>query len=230
MTTYSGVFITFEGIEGCGKTTQITRLAELLRQQQLAVVVTREPGGCAVADKIRAILLDSTNKAITSECELLLYAAARAQHISEVVKPALQQGKIVLCDRFCDATIAYQGYGRQLDIATIERLNEYACQGISPQLTLLLDLDVTTGLTRARQRNAHDHILDEDRFEAESLEFHQRIRDAYLSLSRSQSQRIKVIDATGDQGSVFDRIVTTINPLLTQAISAISAHTGQQTP
>ncbi len=228
MATNPGVFITFEGIEGCGKTTQIARLADVLRQQHLAVLVTREPGGCAIADKIRAILLDSTNSAITAECELLLYAAARAQHISEVIKPALQQGNIVLCDRFCDATIAYQGYGRQLDVATIERLNEYACQGIAPQITMLLDLDVTTGLTRARQRNANDQILDEDRFEAESLEFHQRIRDAYLNLSRTQPQRIQIIDATGDQDSVFERIVNTINPLLAQTIKNISTtSTGQ---
>ncbi|MDY0190342.1 MAG: dTMP kinase [Desulfuromonas sp.] len=222
MSINPGVFITFEGIEGCGKTTQITRLAALLRQQQLAVVVTREPGGCEIADKIRAILLDSTNVAITAECELLLYAAARAQHISEVVKPALQQGKIVLCDRFCDATIAYQGYGRQLDVATIEQLNTYACQGIEPQLTMLLDLDVTTGLTRARQRNAHDTMLDEDRFEAESLEFHQRIRDAYLNLSSTQPQRIKVIDASGNQDSVFDRIVSTISPILEHRSNQVS--------
>lgn len=228
MTTNSGVFITFEGIEGCGKTTQIALLADLLRQRQIPVVVTREPGGCAIADKIRAILLDSTNSAITSECELLLYAAARAQHISEVVKPALEQGKIVLCDRFCDATIAYQGYGRMLDVATIDWLNEYSCQGIYPQLTLLLDLDVTTGLTRARQRNSNDYILDEDRFEAESMQFHQRIRDAYLNLSNAQPQRIKIIDATGNQDSVFARIVNAINPLMLQTTQETSTPNAVQ--
>jgi len=224
----SGLFVTFEGIEGCGKTTQISRLAQQLREQQLPVVVTREPGGCDIADQIRTILLDSANSAITSECELLLYAAARAQHISEIIKPAIEQGSIVLCDRFCDATVAYQGHGRKLGVDKITYLNNYACQGISPQLTLLLDLDVTTGLTRARQRNAQDHLQDEDRFEAESLEFHQRIRDAYLDLSRREKQRIKVVDASGDQNSVFERLMNTITPVLKQAGYNLSANdTGQ---
>ncbi|OQY18153.1 MAG: dTMP kinase [Desulfobacteraceae bacterium 4572_35.1] len=210
MEQLSGVFITFEGIEGCGKTTQIARLAESLRQQHLPVVVTREPGGCAISDKIRAILLDADNSAITPETELLLYAAARAQHISEVIRPALQQGKIVLCDRFCDATIAYQGCGRNLDITTIKELNNYACQKITPQLTLVLDIDVNTGLTRARSRNAKSQLQNEDRFEAESLNFHQRIRDAYLDLSYKEPQRIAVIDASGNQDDVHNRIYAAV--------------------
>ena len=211
----SGLFITFEGIEGCGKTTQITRLASSLEQQGFDIVITREPGGCQISDKIRSILLDSNHEAMVPETELLLYTAARAQHISQVVRPALDQGKIVLCDRFCDATLAYQGFGRQLNIETINHLNLYACQGISPNMTLLLDLPVETGLGRARSRNAQSEHLDEDRFEQESLEFHQRIRDAYLHLSQQQSKRIKVIDATGDLNTVYRRIDNTVTPFIT---------------
>ncbi|MCD6526223.1 MAG: dTMP kinase [Desulfuromonas sp.] len=209
-----GFFITFEGIEGCGKTTQISRLANHLRQQGVEVVETREPGGCAIADKIRAILLDAENSAMVPETELLLYASARAQHIAEVVKPALSAGKTVLCDRFCDATVAYQGYGRALDIATIEQLNHYACQGVTPHLTLLLDLPVEIGLGRARQRNADNSDINEDRFEQESLEFHQRIRHAYLQLADQYPQRITTIDASGDSSAVAKRIIDAIPPLV----------------
>lgn len=209
-----GFFITFEGIEGCGKTTQISQLATYLRQQGMDIVETREPGGCAIADKIRAILLDAQNSAMVAETELLLYAAARAQHIAEVVKPALDAGKTVLCDRFCDATLAYQGYGRALDVAMIEQLNHYACQGVTPHLTLLLDLSVEIGLGRARQRNADNCGINEDRFEQESLDFHQRIRQAYLTLADRHPQRITTIDANGDSATVATRIITAISPLV----------------
>lgn len=215
----TGLFVTFEGIEGCGKTTQITRLAEALRQQNLDIVVTREPGGCQISDKIRSILLDSKNDSMVPETELLLYTAARAQHMSQVVRPALDQGKIVLCDRFCDATLAYQGYGRHLDLEIINQLNHYACQGTTPDVTLLLDLPVQDGLGRARNRNAQSETLDEDRFEQESLKFHQRIRDAYLLFSQQQSDRIKVIDATGDFDEVYHRISSTLLPLLNTRLS-----------
>lgn len=211
----SGLFITFEGIEGCGKTTQISRLAQSLGQKGFDIVVTREPGGCQISDKIRSILLDSNHEAMVPETELLLYTAARAQHIAQVVRPALDQGKIVLCDRFCDATLAYQGFGRRLDIETITQLNHYACQGVTPHMTLLLDLPVETGLGRARSRNALSEHLDEDRFEQESLEFHQRIRDAYLQFSQQQSERIKVIDAIGDLDTVYQRINDTVTPFIT---------------
>lgn len=219
MQNSTGIFLTFEGIEGCGKTTQISRLAEELRQLQLEVVVTREPGGCQISDKIRSILLDSSNKAMVPETELLLYAAARAQHVAQVIRPALQLGKIVLCDRFYDATMAYQGHGRQLEISVIEQLNHYACQGIEPAITLLLDLPIEIGLDRARSRNAQHQHQDEDRFEQESLDFHQRIRDAYLQLSNDHPQRISVIDANGDYDTVFKRIIATTLPLLKQRLT-----------
>ncbi len=173
-------FITFEGIEGCGKTTQLRLLARRLEADGHAVTVTREPGGCPIADQIRNILLDADNQAITPLTELLLYAAARAQHMSEVVTPALEAGGIVLCDRFTDATIAYQGYGRRLDLAVIDKLNQLATGGIRPDLTVLLDCPAETGLKRAISRINSAAGAREERFELESLQFHQRVRDGYL--------------------------------------------------
>lgn len=203
-----GLFLTFEGIEGCGKTTQIRLLADGLRQQGHDVIETREPGGCDIADQIRAVLLDARNNRMISTAELLLYAAARAQHVAEVIQPALEAGKTVLCDRFCDATLAYQGFGRGLDINRIIDLNTYACQGVIPDKTLLLDLPVEIGLGRARQRNGQQAGPNEDRFEQESLDFHQRIRQAYLDLATQEPERFITIDAGGDPQQVARRIAT----------------------
>ena len=146
------MFLTFEGIEGCGKSTQVRLLAQTLTAAGHQVMLTREPGGCPIADQVRSVLLDAANRAMVPMTELLLYGAARAQHLAEVIRPALSQGKIVLCDRFSDATRAYQSFGRGLDRQTIETLNDLACNGISPDLTLLLDCPVEVGLGRARQR------------------------------------------------------------------------------
>jgi len=209
-----GQFITFEGIEGCGKTTQIRLLATALRHQGHDVIETREPGGCDIADQIRAVLLDAKNNRMTSPTELLLYAAARAQHVAEVIRPALDAGKTVLCDRFCDATLAYQGYGRQLDIDQITTLNAYACQGVRPDTTLLLDLPVEIGLGRARQRNEQHSGPNEDRFEQESLNFHQRIRQAYLQLADNEPQRFLIIDAQGNPQTVAERIASAMNTII----------------
>lgn len=189
-------FITFEGIEGCGKTTQLRLLARRLEQAGHAVTVTREPGGCPIADQIRNILLDAENQAITPLTELLLYAAARSQHMSEVVTPALDAGGIVLCDRFTDATIAYQGYGRKLDLEVIHKLNQLATSGIGPDLTVLLDCPAETGLKRAISRINNAPGAREERFELESLQFHQRVRDGYLALARQEPERFVIIDAT----------------------------------
>jgi len=188
-------FITFEGIEGCGKTTQIGLLSRQLEGDGHAVTVTREPGGCPVADQIRNILLDANNHAITPLTELLLYAAARAQHTAEVVKPALDAGAIVLCDRFTDATIAYQGYGRKLDLAAINQLNKMATGGIRPDMTLLLDCPAETGLKRAICRINSAPGAREERFELESLQFHQRVRQGYLCLAQQEPERFVIIDA-----------------------------------
>jgi dTMP kinase len=188
-------FITFEGVEGCGKTTQIRLLVRRLEGDGHAVTVTREPGGCPIADQIRNILLDADNNAITPLTELLLYAAARAQHLAEVVAPALEAGGIVLCDRFTDATIAYQGYGRRLDLAVIHKLNQLATGGMRPDLTILLDCPAETGLKRAISRINSAPGAREERFELESLQFHQRVRDGYLALAQLEPERFVIIDA-----------------------------------
>lgn len=208
-----GFFITFEGIEGCGKSTQLARLAELLQGSGHRVRTTREPGGCPIADAVRRILLDSANHAMDCRSELLLYAAARAQHVAEVIRPALAAGEIVLCDRFSDATLAYQGYGRGLALALIEDLNRIATDGLVPDLTLLLDFPVETGLARARSRNSDRSGPDEGRFEEESLAFHDRVRAGYLTLARNQD-RFRVIDATGSMGEVAGRIAAAALPCL----------------
>lgn len=194
-------FITFEGVEGCGKTTQIRLLAETLRKSGHLVVQTREPGGCAISDKIRAILLDAENSTMKPLAELLLYAAARAQHVAEIIAPAIGRGEIVLCDRFTDATIAYQGHGRGLDMGTILELNETATAGCRPELTILIDCPVETGLKRAMARieagsAANGESQREERFELESRQFHQRVRDGYLALARENPDRFIIIDGS----------------------------------
>ncbi len=207
-------FITFEGIEGCGKTTQLQLLARRLTDAGHRLTVTREPGGCPIADQIRNILLDADNRAMRPFTELLLYAAARAQHVSEVIAPALDAGGVVLCDRFADATMAYQGSGRGLDPEVISQLNRLATGSIRPDLTLLLDCPAETGLKRAISRINRTEGPREERFELESIRFHQRIRDGYLELARQEPDRFVIIDATGGIEEmeadittvVFDRI------------------------
>lgn len=195
-------FITFEGVEGCGKTTQIRLLAAVLERAGKEVVLTREPGGCPIADKIRAILLDAANSEMKPTAELLLYAAARAQHVNEVIRPALAKGAIVLCDRFTDATLAYQGYGRGLDIGLIKDLNETATGGCSPDLTLLIDCPAEIGLQRAMARIEAGSAADsnhqrEERFEREAMEFHRRVRSGYLTLAGEHGNRFVVVDGSG---------------------------------
>lgn len=198
-------FITFEGGEGCGKSTQIAALAARLTSRGLPVLATREPGGCAIADAIRRILLDPANATLVPRAELLLYAAARAQHVDEIIRPALGQGIWVLCDRFADATVAYQGGGRELPSTTIKTLNRIATDGLQPDLTLLLDLPVEEGLRRAIGRNHQDGTAHEGRFEAETLAFHERVRTAYRHLAENHT-RFRVVDASGDVATVADRI------------------------
>lgn len=193
-----GFFITFEGIEGCGKTTQLRLAAERLAAAGYEVVVTREPGGCPIADEIRAILLDARNTAMVPLAELLLYAAARAQHVSEVIAPALAAGKIVLCDRFTDSTLAYQGYGRGLDKELIARLNVLAAGTVKPDLTVILDCPVEIGLARAMARINGSTAAREERFEQESHLFHERIRDGFLTLAAAEPRRFVVVD--GNRG------------------------------
>lgn len=214
-----GLFITFEGIEGSGKSTQVARLADRLRRPGREILVTREPGGCPVADAIRRILLDPANDNLASRAELLLYAAARAQHVDEVIRPALLSGQTVLCDRFTDATLAYQGSGRGLDRALIENLNRLAADGLRPDLTLLLDLPPERGLARARRRNTDLSLTNEDRFEREALPFHQRVRDGYRQLAAGEA-RFRVIDADGSVDEVAHRIRVVVEEFLRPEASA----------
>jgi dTMP kinase len=213
-----GFFITFEGIEGCGKTTQMKLFANSLLDKGYSVVLTREPGGCPIADKIREVLLDAANSSMVSLTELFLYAAARAQHISEVVKPALDAGKVVLCDRFTDATVAYQGYGRQLDLAMIEELNSLAAGQVRPYLTILLDCPVEIGLGRALARIEATTGAKEERFEQESVLFHSKVRDGYLQLAKAEPDRFVVIN--GNQGimDVQAAIASAVLPRLAEGL------------
>jgi dTMP kinase len=195
-----GKFITIEGGEGVGKSTQIAGLRDFLRERGLGVVVTREPGGTVRAERIRELLLEQSDEAMPSTCELLLMFAARATHISNVIEPALGRGDWVICDRFTDATYAYQGYGRGVsleDIATLERM----VQGtLRPDLTVLLDVSLDISAARAQQRNAAKG--SSDRFEAERRDFFERVRSGYLQRAQAEPNRFAVIDAGGDLETV----------------------------
>ncbi len=201
-----GYFITFEGVEGCGKTTQIKLLADFLSARSFQAVLTREPGGCPIADKIRAILLDAENRDLSPLAELMLYGAARAQHVTEVIAPSLNGGKIVLCDRFCDATVAYQSFGRGIDRDVIDSLNRHACQGVSPDLTILFDCDPRVGLDRALRRIEASSGPREERFELEALAFHERVRAGYLQLASDHPDRFLVVNAADTIENIFSAI------------------------
>jgi dTMP kinase len=195
-----GYLITFEGVEGSGKTTQIRRLEKRLTGRGWQCMMTREPGGSSVGDQIRGILLSSESLELTPLGELFLYEATRIQHVVQVIGPALKRDVIVLCDRFCDATVAYQGYARKLDLKLVADLNRLASQGIIPDLSLLLDCPAEVGLKRASRRiNTRKGGPREDRFEMESLAFHQTVREAYLNIARENPDRVRVIDASGEK-------------------------------
>jgi dTMP kinase len=194
------MFITFEGIEGSGKSTQLRRLSERIP----GAVVTKEPGGTPLADRIRAILLDSSSR-LDPVAELFLFAASRRQNVVEVIRPALDCGATVLCDRFTDATLAYQGFGRLLNLDQLRTLNAWATDSLTPDLTFLFDLPEDVGLSRARSRNA-EAVHDEGRFEAEDLRFHRRVREGYLTLAVAEPSRFVVIDAVGDVDDVYARV------------------------
>lgn len=208
------MFITFEGIEGCGKTTQMRRLKERLRAQGVPFVPTLEPGGTEIGKKVRQILLDSGNRSLTPLAELLLYSADRAQHVEEVIRPALDQGKWVICDRYFDATVAYQGWARGQDMNLIRFLNGKVTGGISPDVTFLLDCPVEIGLSRALKRNEEQGGVGQDRFEKEKIAFHQEVRKAYLTLAGEDPKRFAVIDATMGVEDVEREIYRRIKPFL----------------
>ncbi len=190
-------FITFEGVEGSGKSTQIRMAGEFLNQWGIPHVVTEEPGGTPLGRKIREILLHRHDFAIAPLSELLLFQASRHQHVETVIRPALNTGKAVLCDRYADATIAYQGFGRGIPLEQIQFLNDFATASLKPDRTFLFDMPVETGLARAAQRmDQQPDRPREDRFEQEAIAFHQRVRDGYLSLAKAEPERFVILDAT----------------------------------
>jgi dTMP kinase len=201
------MFISFEGIEGTGKTTQVQAIADQLKEAGHPVVVTREPGSTDIGRQIRAILLNPAHTDIDYRAELLLYMADRAHHIHTVIKPALTSGAIVLCDRFADATTAYQGYARGISIDLIETLHSLVFGGMTPQLTILLDLPPAVGLSRAwKQINGGKRDRQETRFEHEALSFHSKVRAGYLKLAAKEPERFAVIDADAEINTVQERI------------------------
>ncbi len=203
-----GKFITFEGGEGVGKTTNVAFVENYLKARQIPVVVTREPGGTALAEKLRSLLLDKKTELIAEEAELLLMFAARAQHLKHVIEPALARGDWVICDRFTDATYAYQGGGRNMKIKTIEWLENLVQGNLRPDLTLLLDAPVRIGIERARKRGAFD------RFESETVQFFEDVRRAYLLQAEINPKRIKLIKANQPLADVQQIIISVLSPLL----------------
>ena len=193
-----GLFITFEGADGCGKTTQMKLLAEYLEKQGITYLLTREPGGKGLGEKVREILLNYDGE-VSDRCESFLFLADRAQNIDIIVTPAVEEGKIVLCDRHIDSTVAYQGYGRGLDINRINMLNDIATNGKKPDLTFVFDIDVETSMKRVGQ--------EKDRMESAGREFHNRVRNGYLELAKKEPQRIKVIDATKSIDEIHKEVI-----------------------
>lgn len=199
-----GLFITFEGADGCGKTTQLNLLKEYLINKNFDVLVTREPGAKGLGEKLRDILLNYEGE-VSNRCESFLFLADRAQHIDTIVKPALAKGQIILCDRHTDSTVAYQGYGRGIDIEQINRLNEIATDGLKPDLTFVFDIDIETSMSRVG--------TEKDRMESAGNDFFNRVRNGYLEIAKNEPQRVKVIDATKTVDRVFDSVLKEFNIL-----------------
>lgn len=211
MRSRPGLFITFEGMDGCGKTTQIEKLAAGLREEGYEVVETVEPGGTRIGAQIRRILLDSANQELAPTAELLLYFASRAQNVEECILPALERGAIVLCDRFTDSTTVYQGAARGLGDETVLELDRIACRGLLPDLTLLIDIDLETSLERARGRGLSK---SETRMDEQAVEFHRRVREAYLRLAEREAHRFRIIDGRPDPDAVARSVREAARPLL----------------
>jgi len=221
-----GKFITFEGLDGCGKSTQLKKLAASLSAEAMPVVVTREPGGTPTGEKIRQLLLDTSTSSLAPMAELALMFAARTQHIAEVIEPALAGGQVVLCDRFTDSTEAYQGGGRKLGSEIVLALHRKLCGSLQPDLTILMDSDVAASVDRARRRNRAQAGKDngatgnENRFEQESRAFFGRVRNTYLAIAAREPQRVVVVDARGTPGETHKRIVDILRRKLRLAKSA----------
>src|SRR5215475_7398800 len=206
----SGAFITFEGIDGCGKSTQLRLLASELRVRGLDVVTTREPGGTTLGQKLRAALLD-VQEQVDPLAELLVFAADRAQHVRSLLRPAIAGNKIVLSDRYADATVAYQGYGRGFGPKLIHEIVELATDGLKPDLTLLFDLSVAESAVRTRKRVAAKHS---DRLDSEDAAFHTRVREAYLEIAKANPERVRSIDARGSVQETHQIVMSIVMPFL----------------
>ena len=210
-----GMFITFEGIEGSGKSTQIRLLEGYVRGKGLPVVLTREPGGTTIGDEIRRVLLTPSSAHMDPIAELLLYEAARSQHIVEVIRPALAEGKVVLCDRYADATTAYQGAARDIDMDVVMALHRIATGNLFPDLTVLIDCPVEWGLNHAVRRNRElDLAGSEDRFEREAHEFHERVRAGYLAIAKREPDRVKIVDGTRSIEDVHEDVLKIVEASL----------------
>lgn len=204
----SALFITFDGIDGCGKSTQLKKVGSFLKKQGIPYIVTREPGGTTISEKIRQVILDPENGAMSDSCELLLYLAARAQHVEEKIKPHLEEGTVVLCDRFQEATIAYQGYGRGYDIDRLIDLSAFAAGGIKPNRTYLFDLDLDVAAQRMEKMGKQA-----DRLEQSSRDFFERVRKGYLQLAE-QNSYIQVVDAARPITEISSTIIDDLKTYL----------------
>ncbi len=200
-----GLFITFEGIDGCGKTTQIQLLKKYYEEKGFKVLVTREPGAKGLGEKFREILLNYDGE-VSSNCESFLFLADRAQHIDTIIKPAIQNGTIVLCDRHTDSTVAYQGYGRELDLKQIHYLNNIATNNIKPDLTFILDIDVETSLERIGKNR--------DRMESAGIDFFNRVRNGYIEISKQEPNRVKLISGKNTIEKIHDQIIELIDEII----------------
>jgi dTMP kinase len=207
-----GLFITFEGGEGCGKSTQSRLLLQKLEQENIPVVLTHEPGGTALGNELRKVLKRKQGFCISPQAELLLFAASRAQLVAEVIRPALEEGKVVICDRFSHSTVVYQGYGRGLDLTTVDTINNLATRNLRPDLTVFLDISPEQGLVRKRSLR--------DRFEQEDLTFHRRVREGYLKIGAADPDHWLVVDASLPKGSIANMIWDRVGQLLTSSSSS----------
>ncbi|NMA04517.1 MAG: dTMP kinase [Clostridiales bacterium] len=203
-----GIFITLEGLDGSGKSTQALYIKDFLEERGYEVLLTREPGGTEIGEKIRQILLDKKNKEMSAITEALLYAASRAQHVEQVIVPALEDGKIVLCDRFIDSSIAYQGKGRELGLEAVMDINKFATCGLVPDITILLDMDPEASLNRIKT------VKGTDRLEQEKLDFHRRVYEGYRDLANMYPDRIRVIDANKTVGEIGREIENKLDSII----------------
>ena len=209
------MFITLEGIEGSGKTSQIKHIVDFLNTHGVRCITTREPGGTIIGEKIRAILLDPENKNLDPVTELLLYNADRVEHINKIIIPSLSSGTTIICDRYFDATIAYQGYARGLNIPLIKQLHTLATENLKPDITFLLDLKPEVGLERAWKQVKNGHRTDkETRFEKEKLSFHEKVRNGYLDMASFEPDRFKIIDASQNITLVKQNIINTLTTII----------------